>query len=102
MMTRDMWYWLIDDHGNPAFSSVGMFFVTITPEANIGHFTKKVWEENQRIIDGVAAQLKVFTSKDDAPMRFSAPVGDRGASEDSPLFVVVPKNSNIHQNLLSL
>ncbi|KAJ3190918.1 hypothetical protein HDU82_003780, partial [Entophlyctis luteolus] len=56
--------------------------------------------ENQRIIEGVAAQLKVFTSKDDAvnakqPMRLSAPVGDRGASEDSPLFVVVPKNSSV-------
>ncbi|KAI8828112.1 hypothetical protein BJ741DRAFT_713848 [Chytriomyces cf. hyalinus JEL632] len=94
-MNRDVWYLLVDEGGQPAFDGVGVYLVSMSTDANMAHLTKKVWEENQRIIEGVAAQLKVYSTKDDItakiPLKASALVGDGGGSEDMPLFVVVPK-----------
>ncbi|TPX49644.1 hypothetical protein CcCBS67573_g10148 [Chytriomyces confervae] len=87
-MNRAVWYLLIDERGQPAFDDV-------------------VWEENQRIIEGVAAQLKVYSNKDNIAnpamaLKASALVGDGGGSEDMPLFVVVPKKTSPSGSLQSI
>ncbi|KAI8841086.1 hypothetical protein BJ741DRAFT_646702 [Chytriomyces cf. hyalinus JEL632] len=96
-MNRDVWYLLVDERGQPAFAGVGADAVSFDSDVIVlvMHVRKKVWEENQRIIEGVAAHLKVYSTKDDItgkiPLKASALVGDGGGSEDMPLFVVVPK-----------
>jgi hypothetical protein len=100
-MHHDFWYVLVDERGDPAFEGVGADIVSFSTDRQVlvAHLRNAVWGKNQRIIEGVAAQLKIYSNKNDiidpsiAPLQASALVGDRGESEDAPLFVVVPQVS---------
>ncbi|KAJ3396349.1 hypothetical protein HDU80_009993 [Chytriomyces hyalinus] len=106
-MNRAVWYLLVDKRGQPAFDDVGADKVKISTDADVADVRDSVWEENQRIIEGVAAQLKVYSNKDNIAnpamaLKASALVGDGGGSEDMPLFVVVPKKTSPSGSLQSI
>ncbi|KAI8837504.1 hypothetical protein BJ741DRAFT_577501 [Chytriomyces cf. hyalinus JEL632] len=94
----NVWFLLVG-RGQPAFDGVGADKVKISTDGDVADLRKKVREENQRIIEGVAAHLKVYSTKDDITdpanaLKVRALIGDGGGTEDMPLFVVVPKKTH--------
>ncbi|KAJ3001460.1 UNVERIFIED_CONTAM: hypothetical protein HDU68_006892, partial [Siphonaria sp. JEL0065] len=95
-----VYYYLIDKQGK-AYQGVGADTVSISTEADVADFRKRVWGKNKDgLLKGFSAvQLEVFAKKDDSidstkkPLNASGPVGDRHADEDTALYVVVPKKT---------
>ncbi|KAI9328969.1 hypothetical protein BDR26DRAFT_873368 [Obelidium mucronatum] len=92
-----VWYFLVDERGDPAFEGVGAQKVKFNTEENadVADLTTEVWKRNQKIIDGVAGQLKVYSNKEDIGDRTKvleadAPLKGMGEGEDTSLLVVVP------------
>ncbi|KAI9348146.1 hypothetical protein BDR26DRAFT_854046, partial [Obelidium mucronatum] len=100
-MDQDIWYSFINESGNPAIEGVGADTVSFRTDKKvlITHLRTAVWEKNQRIIEGVAAQLKVFLNKDDITdsakeLTAGTSVGGDHVTEETALFVVVPKKTS--------
>ncbi|KAI9329882.1 hypothetical protein BDR26DRAFT_718506 [Obelidium mucronatum] len=89
-----VWYRLVDADGEPhANTDATRAFVSET--AIVDDLKTAVWDKNQKIIDGVAGQLKVYSNKEDIGDRTKvleadAPLKGMGEEEDTSLLVVVP------------
>ncbi|KAI9329884.1 hypothetical protein BDR26DRAFT_1011589 [Obelidium mucronatum] len=94
-----VWYFLVDERGDPAFEGVGAQKVKFNTEENadVADLTTEVWKTNQKIIDGVAGQLTVYSNKEDIGDRTKvleadAPLKGMGEGKATSLLVVVPES----------
>ncbi|KAI9329881.1 hypothetical protein BDR26DRAFT_872063 [Obelidium mucronatum] len=91
---RPVWYRLVDADGEP-HSNTDATRAFVAEAAIVDDLKTAVWDKNQKIIDGVAGQLKVYSNKEDIGDRtkvleVDAPLKGMGEGEDTSLLVVVP------------
>ncbi|KAI9329887.1 hypothetical protein BDR26DRAFT_872076 [Obelidium mucronatum] len=88
-----VWYFLVDERGDPAFEGVGAHKVKFNTEENadVADLTTEVWKRNQRLIDGVAGQLKISETK--KVLEADAPLKGMGEGEDTSCWWLSQVNS---------
>jgi hypothetical protein len=93
-----VWYSLVDGEGAPAFERAIFDKVNLSTGSDVVDLRDAVWNKNQRIIEGVAAQLQIYSNKADitdltkVPLAEDMSVDGMGQKKETALFVVVPKS----------
>ncbi|ORY44102.1 hypothetical protein BCR33DRAFT_785343 [Rhizoclosmatium globosum] len=97
----NVWYTLVGHSGEPAFDYVSNDRVKISSESIIADLRESILEKNKnhKLKQYDASDLKVFLNKNDVTdltkmLKASSPVMDKGKTEDTLLYVVVPNPKN--------